>query len=260
MRSHLSFLRKLEATRPFTETEAWNLFRISAIAEACGWTLLIGGIIVQRYQLPGHRFAVLITGQIHGIIFLTYFGVLIAVYSSLRWPRVTFVVAALAGVPPYGTLVFEQWAARSRRKQLRQALRHITVHAIITDKEKLLALQPGNSIKWRLPGGSAKAHETPEEALSRILQSDINVTTSSNSLQYIVQSKHHAEEHLAFYFKIALEDIRDMVAMPEILQRNLALDDIRFIDPQTTPDLEPHFLQTQPVQEKSDTGVMFITA
>ena len=52
--------------------------------------------------LPGQRIAVPIAGQIHGMIFLGYFGILIAVYSSLGWPRKKFLLAVAAGVPPYG--------------------------------------------------------------------------------------------------------------------------------------------------------------
>lgn len=112
----LSLLRKLEATKPFTEQEAWSLFRLAALSEAFGWTLLISGILVEHFKLPLHRYAVPIAGQIHGLIFLAYFGILLATYTSLGWPRLKFVFAAAAGVPPYGTLVFELWAAHQRRK------------------------------------------------------------------------------------------------------------------------------------------------
>ncbi len=113
----ISLLSRLEAIRPFTEDEAWTLFKIAALSEAAGWTLLIAGILVRHYGWPGRNIAVPITGQIHGTIFLAYFGVLLTVYSSLRWPRRKFLLAALAGVPPFGTLIFEQWAAWTRRNQ-----------------------------------------------------------------------------------------------------------------------------------------------
>ena len=117
-----AFLNKLEATKPFTEREAWGLFRMAAISEAMGWTVLITGLLIRRYGLPGHNFSVPITGQIHGILFIIYFGILIATYSSLRWPRHRFIVAAIAGVVPLGTLVLEQWASRVRKNEHRKAL------------------------------------------------------------------------------------------------------------------------------------------
>jgi integral membrane protein len=115
-----ALLKKIEATRPFTEPEAWGLFRLAALSEAVGWTILIIGIAVQKYSLPLHQYTVPIAGRIHGTIFLVYFAVLIATYSSLRWPRKKFVLAVLAGIPPYGTFVFEQWAAATRSARHRQ--------------------------------------------------------------------------------------------------------------------------------------------
>jgi integral membrane protein len=115
-------LSKLEATRPFTEAEAWTLYKIVALSEAAGWTLLIAGILIRHFELPGHSIAVPIAGQIHGTIFLIYFGVSVTIYGSLRWSRKKFLAAILAGIPPYGTLVFEQWAARTRRTKHRRVL------------------------------------------------------------------------------------------------------------------------------------------
>jgi integral membrane protein len=112
-----SILNKLEAIRPLTEDEAWGLYRIAALSEAGGWTLLIGGILIRHYRWPGSTIAVPITGQIHGMIFLAYFGVAVVTYSSLRWSRRKFLLALLSGVPPYGTLLFEQWTAYSRRNK-----------------------------------------------------------------------------------------------------------------------------------------------
>ena len=107
---------RLEATQPFTEDQAWTLFRIAAFSEAIGWTLLISGILINHYKLPGHNIAIPIAGQIHGTIFLVYFGVMVAIYTSLGWSRKKFVLAVLAGVPPYGSLIIEQWTAHHRRK------------------------------------------------------------------------------------------------------------------------------------------------
>lgn len=117
----LAFLSKLEAIQPFNEPQAWGLYKIAALSEAVGWTILITGILIRHYRLAGYRYAVPIAGQIHGTIFLVYFGVLLATYSSLRWSRTKFIAAALAGVPPYGTLVFEQWAVRQRQTKLLEA-------------------------------------------------------------------------------------------------------------------------------------------
>ena len=129
----LDFLRKFEAAQPFSESEAWGLFRIAALSEAVGWTLLITGILIHHYHLPGHRFAIPLAGQIHGTIFVAYFGILIAVYSSVRWSRQKFLLAVLAGIPPYGTLVFEQWAAHTRQNAQREVYFRSMLLTIVSD-------------------------------------------------------------------------------------------------------------------------------
>jgi integral membrane protein len=130
----LSFLNRIETVRPFTEGEAWGLFRIAALGEAVGWTMLISGILINRYHLPGYSFAIPIAGQVHGTLFIIYFAALLATYSSLRWPRKKFLMAAAAGVIPYGTLVFEQWAARTRKYKHSQEFFCSTVLATVTEE------------------------------------------------------------------------------------------------------------------------------
>jgi integral membrane protein len=111
-------LSGLESIQPFPESEAWKLYRLAAYCEAFGWTVLLVGIAVHHWQLPGKGIAIPIAGQVHGTLFLIYFGILAATYTSLRWSRLKFLVAILAGVPPYGSLLFEQWTARTRRNRL----------------------------------------------------------------------------------------------------------------------------------------------
>ena len=101
---------------------------MAAFSEAVGWTLLITGITIRYFGLPGRDIAVPIAGQIHGTIFLIYFGVMAAIYGSLGWSRRKFLLAVLAGVPPYGSLIFEQWMARGYRKA---KLRHLASLALM---------------------------------------------------------------------------------------------------------------------------------
>lgn len=108
-------IRKFESSRPFREEEAWLLFKIAAFAEAFGWTLLILGILSQRLWFHSN-IPVLITGQLHGTIFLGYISAALGLYPSLGWPRRQAIAAAVASVPPYGSLIFEQWAAHQRHR------------------------------------------------------------------------------------------------------------------------------------------------
>jgi integral membrane protein len=112
----VGWFKQFETLRPFTNDEAWMLFRLAAIAEAGGWTLLITGILWKRFLTPGNNLPVLLAGQIHGMIFLTYLVAAAGLYPSLGWSRKRAFVAVLASVPPYGSLLFEQWAARSRSR------------------------------------------------------------------------------------------------------------------------------------------------
>lgn len=104
-------LRIFEAARPFRPDEAWLLFRLAAFGEAVGWTLLIIGIILKRYFLNGNDLPVLIAGQFHGTLFIIYMTAAVGLYPSLRWTRKRAVGALIASVPPYGSLLFERWAA-----------------------------------------------------------------------------------------------------------------------------------------------------
>lgn len=89
---------------------------MAAIGEAGGWTLLIIGILCKRFLTPGNNLPVLLAGQVHGMLFLIYLAAAAGLYPSLRWSRWRAILAILASVPPYGSLVFEQWAARQRRQ------------------------------------------------------------------------------------------------------------------------------------------------
>lgn len=111
----LSVFRKFENNHTFTEEESWLLFRLAAIGEACGWSLLIIGISVHRYFLPANGVPVLLAGRIHGMLFSLYALASIGLYPTLHWSRKRMLVALMASVPPYGSLLFERWAAHQRQ-------------------------------------------------------------------------------------------------------------------------------------------------
>jgi integral membrane protein len=115
----LTFLDKYEASKPFFEYEIWFLFKVAALSEAVGWTLLGYGVLAERYKLFGHGWAVNIGGSIHGMLFIAYLLIVMTGYGSLGWSRRKTLLALAASVVPYGTLVFEQWAAYYRKRQRR---------------------------------------------------------------------------------------------------------------------------------------------
>jgi integral membrane protein len=113
----LKLLKKFEKARPFTDHEAWILFRIAAFAEAFGWSLLITGILCKRFLLHGNDTPVLIAGQTHGTLFIIYLVASLGLYPSLGWSRWSTLLATAASVPPYGSLLFEQLMSQRRKHE-----------------------------------------------------------------------------------------------------------------------------------------------
>lgn len=130
----LAVLRRFERNRVFTEADSWMLFRLAAIGEACGWTLLIAGIACERYILPGNDIAVLIAGKVHGMLFLLYALAAVGLYPTLRWSRRRAFIALLASVPPYGSLLFEQWAHHMRRSSQFRTYQYCLVLAALCEQ------------------------------------------------------------------------------------------------------------------------------
>lgn len=107
-----------DSYRFFTENEAWGIFRVVAFSEALGWSILISGVLINRFKLPGSSIVIPIAGRIHGTFFLIYFAVLLAIFGSIKWSKRKFLLAIIAGIPPFGSLFFEQWAAWNRKNQI----------------------------------------------------------------------------------------------------------------------------------------------
>ena len=105
------------------------LFRIAAYGEVLGWTLLISGILIEK--LTGSHTYVFIGGRVHGMLFFGYLAACVVLYPSLSWSRWRALFALAFSVPPYGTLVYEQWAVHKRRahgfKTYRQYLTYVAL-------------------------------------------------------------------------------------------------------------------------------------
>lgn len=112
----MNLLSHYKSLSPFSEDEAWLLFKLAAIGEACGWTILISGLAVKAFITPGSSIPVQIAGQIHGLLFLIYVSAAIGLAPSLGWSLKRTFIAGLCSVPPYGSLLFEIWAGHMRRK------------------------------------------------------------------------------------------------------------------------------------------------
>lgn len=129
------FYGRYQQFRPFTEPEAWVLFKIAAIAEAIGWTLLIGGILLRDYVLNGSGIPVTIAGRIHGTLFVAYIIAAVVLAPSLGWSLLRTTVATLCSVPPYGSLVYEQLSAHYRTLARAKRLRNTVSYTLITERQ-----------------------------------------------------------------------------------------------------------------------------
>lgn len=120
-RSYMSF-------KPFTEAEAWMLFRIAAIGEAVGWTLLIIGVLCRNLPVSWNEMPVQYAGHIHGILFLIYIVAVLVLSPSLGWSWFRILVAGACSVPPYGSLAYEQWSAQHRNLRSFKVLQKLLVY------------------------------------------------------------------------------------------------------------------------------------
>lgn len=89
-------------------------FRIVAIAEAISWLGLFIGMYF-KYGAVDNPIGVKIFGPIHGAIFVLYLLAALLCIRPLKWGVGTTLLALVASVPPFFTLIFEMWASRTGR-------------------------------------------------------------------------------------------------------------------------------------------------
>jgi integral membrane protein len=123
----MRFFELYQNFRPFSDREAWSLFRIAAIAEAIGWTLLIIGIICRDVFGLGHA-PVAVAGRIHGMLFVAYIVATLALSPSMRWPFWRMLLAGACSVPPYGSLVYEQISGLLRNNRDVKQFSRLTIY------------------------------------------------------------------------------------------------------------------------------------
>ncbi|MGU3437753.1 DUF3817 domain-containing protein [Actinomycetes bacterium M1A6_2h] len=90
-------------------------FRFVAIAEAVTWVALLIGMAIKWIPDPNIDSAVRYPGMIHGAVFVVYIVVTVVTAVKLKWSASVTLVALLASIPPFGTVVFERWAVRTGR-------------------------------------------------------------------------------------------------------------------------------------------------
>ncbi|GGG25068.1 membrane protein [Rhodococcoides trifolii] len=90
-------------------------FRFVAIAEAITWVALLVGMAIKWIPDPNIDSAVRYPGMIHGAVFVIYIVVTVVTAVKLKWTVGVTLVALLASIPPFGTVIYERWAVRTGR-------------------------------------------------------------------------------------------------------------------------------------------------
>ena len=90
-------------------------FRLVAVAEAVSWAGLLVGMFLKYVVRAGAEGGVPVFGSIHGAVFTIYVVLSLLSVRPLRWDGRTTLLALVASVPPFGSIVFERWARRTGR-------------------------------------------------------------------------------------------------------------------------------------------------
>lgn len=103
--------------RPAATSDARILaraFRIVATLEAVTWLGLLIGMYF-KWIAKSTEVGVRIFGSLHGAVFVTFVVLSIAMYVKLGWRLRTLLLALVSSLPPFATIAFEVWAARTGR-------------------------------------------------------------------------------------------------------------------------------------------------
>jgi integral membrane protein len=87
-----------------------SFYRLVAVAEAVTWTGLIAGMVLKYgFDMP---LAVLITGSVHGLVFITYALTAALVGVNQRWAAGRIAFAVATAIIPYATIPFDRHLER----------------------------------------------------------------------------------------------------------------------------------------------------
>ena len=88
-----------------------SLFRRVAVAEAITWAGLLLGMVL-KYVTETTELGVQVFGMVHGVVFIAYVLVTLAVAVDQQWSRGRTLLGLVCAIPPFFTLWFERYAVR----------------------------------------------------------------------------------------------------------------------------------------------------
>ncbi|MGF7229608.1 MAG: hypothetical protein ACQR33_06560, partial [Candidatus Saccharibacteria bacterium] len=106
----------------------------------------------------------------------------------------------------------------------------------------VLLVQPNDAVAWTVPGGTIAGHETPQQALSRVLVELTGVVPIVGALQHMAQQEHASGISLELYLTITNGVAFSNIDMDHIARTNPMIDEIGFMRPGSV-DMQPEFLR-----------------
>ena len=103
-------------THWFTDAEAWGVYRFAAYVEAGIWLYFILSILYGALGLPLAEEVVKYGRSLFGTAYGVYVIFVLIAARSMGWGVRCVAAAVLAGIPPFGSIVYERTVARRRRK------------------------------------------------------------------------------------------------------------------------------------------------
>ena len=86
-------------------------FRYVALAEAISFLILLAFVVVKySADAPG---GVQVMGPIHGMLFIAYVVIALAVSRPARWTTQQTICVLIGAVLPFGGFVVDRWLART---------------------------------------------------------------------------------------------------------------------------------------------------
>ena len=88
-----------------------RIFRVAAVTEAITWAALLAGMFL-KYVTDTTEAGVQVAGPVHGVAFIAYCLVTIAVATDQRWSAGRTALGLLSSIPPLMTVWFDRHAER----------------------------------------------------------------------------------------------------------------------------------------------------
>lgn len=99
-------------TKIFDLSTPAKRFRFLAVWEAITWAALLVAMFFK--WVLGYEEAIAIPGMVHGVFgFIPFVIISFVTAYALKWDIKTLFLALVSSAPPFGTLVFEWWAAKN---------------------------------------------------------------------------------------------------------------------------------------------------